>query len=79
MTTMIGNSTPPREERRLLTIREVSASLQVSISTIRRLIETGQLAHVRVGKQIRIRPADLEALVKFGEKRDKPHTLDFLG
>ncbi len=48
---------------RLLTVREVAAQLGVCTATVYRLCEIGELPHVRISDAIRVRPADLEALV----------------
>lgn len=45
---------------RLLRLDEVAARLTVSIITVRRLIKTGDLKAIKVGKALRIRPEDLE-------------------
>jgi excisionase family DNA binding protein len=44
----------------LLTVAEVAASMRVSNMTVYRLIKAGQLAAVRVGKNFRIREAEVE-------------------
>ena len=44
----------------LLTVSEVAAAMRVSNMTVYRLIKSGELAAVRVGKNYRIREADLE-------------------
>jgi excisionase family DNA binding protein len=44
---------------RFLTVTEVAATLRVSNMTVYRLINTGSLAAVRVGKSFRIREDDL--------------------
>jgi excisionase family DNA binding protein len=49
--------------RPLLSVRAVASKLSVSEKTVRRLIESGQLPAVRVGGQVRIDPAELEAFV----------------
>jgi excisionase family DNA binding protein len=46
---------------RLLTAAEVADDLRVSTMTIYRLIRRGELPAVRVGRNYRVRPADLEA------------------
>jgi len=52
---MILNSAPP-----LLSIRAVADHLDVSIKTVRRWIERGDLAAFKVGHQWRIDPEDLD-------------------
>jgi excisionase family DNA binding protein len=44
---------------RLLTVGEVADAMRVSNMTIYRLIKSGQLAAIRVGKNYRIREADV--------------------
>jgi len=44
---------------RLLTVAEVADAMRVSNMTIYRLIKSGQLAAVRVGKNYRIRESDV--------------------
>jgi excisionase family DNA binding protein len=56
---------PPRALRavsgaeRWLTVREAAEQLQVSTALVYRLVESGELAHVRVSNAIRVAPADL--------------------
>jgi excisionase family DNA binding protein len=44
---------------RFLTVAEVAVSLRVSNMTVYRLINTGSLAAIRIGKSFRIREDDL--------------------
>ena len=44
---------------RLLTVAEVAATMRVSNMTVYRLIKSGDLAAVRVGKNYRIREIDV--------------------
>ncbi|HWD53158.1 MAG TPA: helix-turn-helix domain-containing protein [Acidimicrobiales bacterium] len=44
---------------RFLTVTEVASTLRVSNMTVYRLINTGSLAAVRIGKSFRIREDDL--------------------
>lgn len=46
---------------RLLTVMEVAALMRVSNMTVYRLIKTGNLAALRVGKNYRIRESDVDA------------------
>jgi excisionase family DNA binding protein len=48
----------------LLTAPQVATSLQVSLRTVRRLIRSGSLPVVRIGRILRVRGADLEAFLK---------------
>ena len=45
---------------RLLTVAEVASAMRVSNMTIYRLIKSGQLGAVRVGKNYRIRESDVD-------------------
>ncbi len=44
---------------RLLTVGEVAAAMRVSNMTVYRLIKSGQLGAIRVGKNYRIRESDV--------------------
>jgi excisionase family DNA binding protein len=48
----------------LLTLEEVAQRLNVSVATVRRLINDGALKAVRVRFQLRVRPADLDDYVR---------------
>jgi excisionase family DNA binding protein len=61
---MSGVAFPPI--RRLHTVPEVAAVLNVSIRTVRRLIKDEKLPIVHVGRSVRIRPEALEALIDGG-------------
>jgi excisionase family DNA binding protein len=54
MSTLPDGATPD------LSIKQVAALKQVHPDTVRRAIAAGSLKAYRVGKQIRIRPRDLE-------------------
>ena len=47
-------------EEPLLTVGEVAAVMRVSNMTVYRLIKSGQLAAIRVGKNYRIRRGDVD-------------------
>jgi excisionase family DNA binding protein len=47
----------------LLTVREVADSMRVSTMTVYRLIRSGVLPAIRVGKHFRIRAHDLNAFL----------------
>ncbi len=49
---------------RLLTVQETAERLAVSVDTIRRLIARGELPALKVGKQIRLDPLELEKWVR---------------
>ena len=46
----------------LITVREAASFLRISARTVYRLIESGQIGAVRIGKQWRIRTSDLPGL-----------------
>lgn len=48
----------------LLTLQQVADRLQVSMSTVRRLVAAGKLKTVRIGRNLRVRPDDLAAYIK---------------
>ncbi len=50
----------------LLTVSEVATDLRVSNMTVYRLIRGGHLPALRVGRNYRIRQADLEAYLRAG-------------
>ena len=47
----------------LLTVNQAAAALGISPRTLRRLLAEGQLAHVRVGRLVRVSPLDLDAYI----------------
>lgn len=51
---------------RLLTVSEVAAAMRVSNMTIYRLIKSGELPAVRVGRNYRIREGDVAAYLARG-------------
>jgi excisionase family DNA binding protein len=52
------------EQPVLLTVREVAASMRVSTMTVYRLIRSGVLPAIRVGKHFRIRARDLDSFLE---------------
>jgi excisionase family DNA binding protein len=50
----------PRFDEPLLTVGEVAGVMRVSNMTVYRLIKSGQLGAIRVGKNYRIRSKDVE-------------------
>ena len=59
---------------RLLTAAEVAEDLRVSTMTVYRLIRRGELPAVRVGRNYRVRLADLESYL--AEQVVDPSTVD---
>lgn len=57
---------------RLLTASEAASRANVNVETIYRAARSGALAAGRVGRAIRIDPADLEQWIRAGERRHGP-------
>lgn len=55
-----------KSDLQLLTVNEVAEILRVSNMTVYRLIKSGGLAAIRVGKNYRVRSADLDAYLAAG-------------
>ena len=53
---------------RLLRVKEVAEQLGVCHATVYRLVESGELPHVRIVNSIRIRPDDLRQFIATREK-----------
>jgi excisionase family DNA binding protein len=54
---------PPWMPRPLLTVKEVAEVLHISVRQVRRLIEDGRLAAVRIGRAVRVRPEAAAELI----------------
>jgi excisionase family DNA binding protein len=52
----------------LLRLREVAARLDLSVSSVRRLIRDRKLPIVKLNTAVRVRERDLEALIQAGSK-----------
>lgn len=59
----MGSSPTSRSASRMLTIADVAAHLQLSIKSVRRLIDRQALPVHRFGRQVRIAPHDLAAFI----------------
>lgn len=53
---------------RLLTIKDVAERLQVSGGTIHRLIDSGDLSVIRIGRSVRISEDALKAFLTAGDR-----------
>jgi excisionase family DNA binding protein len=51
---------------KLLTVEEAAERLGTSVRFLRRLIAERRIAFVRVGRHVRVDPADLEAFIASG-------------
>ena len=56
----VGGMPGPQFDEPLLTVGEVAQIMRVSNMTVYRLIKSGQLAAIRVGKNYRMRRKDVE-------------------
>jgi excisionase family DNA binding protein len=61
----------------LLTVRQVAEILQINPMTVRRYIEAGKLAAVRVGRRVRVRREALEDLMEpvFAKRKKSEPTI----
>ncbi len=55
-----GEGSVSERQHALLTVREVADAMRVSTMTVYRLIRSGALPAIRVGKHFRIRATDLD-------------------
>ncbi len=58
----------------LVTVREAANYLRISARTVYRLIESGQIGAVRIGKQWRIPASDLPGREPFGTQTSPSET-----
>jgi excisionase family DNA binding protein len=62
-TVIDGAAKPPTSADQLLTVAEIATILRMNQQTIRNWIEAGTLPAIRIGRRVRIRRADFNALV----------------
>jgi excisionase family DNA binding protein len=55
-------------QTRLLRIEDVADRLAVSRSMAWKLVATGELRSIRIGRAVRVRPADLEAYLDAADR-----------
>ena len=53
---------PVRDER-LLTVEETARTLSISVRTLRRRIEAGDMPVIRDGRMVRVQPQDLRRYI----------------
>jgi excisionase family DNA binding protein len=58
---------PPSQITKLMTVAEAAWRLNLSEKTIRRMIEAGNLAIIRIGRSIRIHPEVIEKIMRQNE------------
>lgn len=56
----------PIDEQPLLTVEQVADRLGTPVRFVRRLVAGRRIAFVRVGRYVRIHPADLELFIRTG-------------
>jgi excisionase family DNA binding protein len=59
----------------LVTVKSVSAMLNVSESTVRRLIESGSLRSIKIGRSVRVDVNDIDHMIE-NARRNKPVRID---
>lgn len=57
----------------LLKIAEAAQRLALSPATLRAWIGKGHLPVVRLGRAVRVKADDVDALIRFGYKPSRPH------
>jgi excisionase family DNA binding protein len=60
-----------RFSNKLLTVNEVAEILRVSNMTVYRLVKSGQIPAIRVGKNYRIKESDVNAYLSRGTQRER--------
>ena len=58
---------PPSQSVKLLSVAEAAWRLSLSEKTIRRMIDAGNLAVIRIGRSIRINPEVIEKIIRQNE------------
>lgn len=71
---MTANAPVPVEAQ-FLTVSDVAGYLQVSIKTVRRLILRGELRAYRVGRSLRVAPADVDRCLKKRQVAKTAHAM----
>ncbi len=69
MTVMLDNEREKQDGAAFLTTQEVLGCLKVNARTVYRLIHSGELPAVRIGRQWRIRQRDFKAWVERQRRR----------
>ncbi|WP_395690357.1 helix-turn-helix domain-containing protein [Nocardioides sp.] len=62
----------PLSYKRTLTLEDAGKQLEVSAKTVRRLIAAGHLRGTYIGRQVRVRPEDLDAYL---DSASRPQSL----
>jgi excisionase family DNA binding protein len=67
----VGPEAKQHIRERFHRISHVAETLDMSISTIRRLIRDGQLDSIRIGSLVRVPASSLEAFLKAGKQHSR--------
>jgi excisionase family DNA binding protein len=66
-----GRVATARQQSQCLRIAGVAELLDISISSVRRLIRDGQLEAIRIGSSVRVPEVSLERLLNAGRRRSR--------
>ena len=61
------------EEEGLLTVKEVAEWLRVTPITVHRMVKQGRLKVYHIGKQLRFRREDIDALLRGYDRGENPN------
>ena len=64
----LSHSPSPIAPPDFLTVDQVANHLRVSVKTVRRWVQSGELIHHRFGRQLRISEIDLQAFIDAGRQ-----------
>lgn len=73
MTTTTNLTATSTDQHRLLTLHEAAAQLRVSVDSVLRSANRGDLATIRIGRRRLIAPEDLDAFVARQREEHNPH------
>lgn len=51
------------DSMQMLSVQDVAQMLSVSVKTVRRMVDRGEIPCVRIGQQLRIHPSNIERLI----------------
>ena len=63
---MMDSQAPNYKARLAYSLREAAQLLDLSVRSLQYLIRSGRVGHVRIGRRVLIRHADIEALLRRG-------------
>ncbi len=71
---LMENGGPAKPPDAALTVTEAAKRLNVATNTVYDLVERGELTHHRIGRTIRILPADIDAYQRHGAEAARPRS-----